>query len=375
MRIAVSSTLSILMVSTAAADPATHTNAPSAADQKTYAAQLRKGRQLEAAGKHAEAIAAFEAGLVAIPDDSTLLGEIGASAYAAKDLSKAEASTRKAITNATAPDVRGAALYNLGRIQEDDKDTAGAVASYADSLRARPNSVVRARLTKLDPKAAAALDPYKPVAFAGPFASIDAYCKSLPPIDGYDADHCSCGPDKANKPLALAPPYVQLQLFANSCSQMDTLEADYKLGVKLDAGWYVGPVEHVDVGRHCVMSGGLSFGSAKPLGAGPSNPLLVVYNNEMSCSNGSGDYASTQVRQIVIGLGASKIPSATTPLLRKQHSTVAADYNAAHAKTTTDISLDYAWAADGTFTVSGKTVGIDATEAANLLGKHALAFP
>ncbi len=371
MRIAISLAL-LAVTSGALGDPLPKGKGPpSAEDQKTYTAQLRRGRQLEGAGKHAEAIAAFEAGLRAVPDDSTLLGEIGAAAYAAKDLPAAEKATRAAIANAAAPDVRGASLYNLGRIQEDRGDLAGALASYADSLRARPNSVVRARLTKLDPKAAAALDPYKPVPLAGPFASIEAYCKTLPAIDGFDADHCGCGPDKTDKPAALAAPYQQMQWFSNHCAQSDTLYGDYKLGVKLATGWYVASVDHADVGHHC-MSGGYAFDAAKPLSG---NQVLVSYVDDAQCTNGSGDTNWSETRQIIVGIGASKIPAATTPLLRKHHQTYAADYNPNHAKTTVDVALDYAWAADGTFTVSGKTLGIDPAEAGNLLGKHALTFP
>jgi tetratricopeptide (TPR) repeat protein len=373
MRTALSLAL-LAIAAPAFADPAPTAKAPpTAAAQKTYAQQLRKGRQLEAAGKHADAIAAFQLGLQAIPDDSTLLGEIGAAAYAAKDLATAEAMTRKAIANAGAPDVRGATLYNLGRIQEDRKDVAGAVASYSASLLARPNGIVRARLTALDPRAAAALDPYKPVPLTGPFASIDAYCKTLPAIDGFDPDRCTCGAADTDKPAAVTAPYQQMQWFSDRCAQNDSLYADYKLGVKLAAGWYVASVAHGDVGHHC-MSAGYTFDAAKPL-SGQGARVLVSYDDDASCSNGSGDTSWSTVYQLIVGIGASKLPSATLPMLRAHHQTYAADYNDAHAKVVGDVALDYKWADDGTFTVTGKTVGIDPAEAPKLLGTHVIAFP
>ena len=61
-------------------------------------------------------------------------------------------------------------------------------------MRARPNATVRAALKKLDPKAAEPFDPYMPTPLAGPFASIDAYCKTLPAkrTDYEGTNDCEC---------------------------------------------------------------------------------------------------------------------------------------------------------------------------------------
>lgn len=364
-------------VSLASADPAA--KAPlSAADAKAYAAQLTKGRKLENAGKHADAIAAFEAGLKSAPDDATLLGEIGASAYLAKDLAKAETATRAAIKNASAPNIRGASLYNLGRIQEDKKDTAGAILSYIDSLRARPNSVVRARLAKLDPKAAAALDPYKPVPLAGPFASLDAYCKTVPAAT--DADMvCSCGveTDVQDKPVTAAA--YDVQLFASTCGYhgTDYHVSDFKLGVKVGASWYVAPVAHEEVSRHCALQ--YKLGDAKPqdLAAASGSEVVARYTIDGECWGGMVEESWSEERLVLVGTGASKVPSATPPLLRKRLETTVEDRieHPDAKKTTANVALEFTWKPDGTFTVAGKTTGIDATEAGGLLGKHAITFP
>src|SRR5215470_3007299 len=114
---------------------------PALADPKGL---LRKGRDLQGAKKYAEAIAAFEEALKLQPDDPTVLGELGWTAYLMKDYAKAKDATQKAIARQPAPNIRGAALYNLGLIDEAKGDTAGAVTAYTESLRARPNATVRA---------------------------------------------------------------------------------------------------------------------------------------------------------------------------------------------------------------------------------------
>ena len=61
----------------------------------------------------------------------TVLGELGWTAYLMKDYAKAKDATQKAIAHQPAPNIRGAALYNLGLIDEAQHDTAGAVAAAA----------------------------------------------------------------------------------------------------------------------------------------------------------------------------------------------------------------------------------------------------
>src|SRR5215470_8030107 len=99
-------------------------SSPALADPDTKL--LDKGRKLEQQGKHAEAIAAYEEYLKAAPDDPVANGELGFAALQARDLDKAEKATRLAIAHARvgsfprdrAGRARGAALFNLGLIQE-----------------------------------------------------------------------------------------------------------------------------------------------------------------------------------------------------------------------------------------------------------------
>src|SRR5262249_7685100 len=110
-------------------------------------------------------------------DDPKQLAEAGWTAFQKHDLDKAEKLTRQAIAATSDTELRGAELYNLGRILEDRKDKPGAIAAYKQSLAARRNGTVRDRLGTLDPAAAAELDAFKAEPLQGPFASLEAYCK------------------------------------------------------------------------------------------------------------------------------------------------------------------------------------------------------
>ena len=351
----------------------------SAADQKKYKELLKKGRALEAKKKHAEAVAAFEECVKVSPDDAVALSELGWAAFQGKDLKKAEAATRKAIANQAAPTVRGAALYNLGRIQEEQKNKPGAIASYSESLRARPNAVVRARLRKLDPKAATAFDPFAPVTLAGPFASIDAYCTTTPKTEDEDGDplECTCGQKLDAPAMKLGAPYEQLEMFTRVCQLGQFGTTHFHLAAKTGKGWFVGDLEDYMFNRHCDET--LAFKEARvaDVTTAPGPEALMTYTTEGGCAGGSimDDWSAASL--VVIGTGASGVLAATPPIqLRKQehHQDDAFDDKPGPTRTVTDLNLKLTWNKDGSLDLEGKTTGLDKAEAANLLGKHTLAF-
>src|SRR5215468_2906737 len=65
------------------------------AANKAMAAELRRGRGLANNGKHAEAIAAYEKALAAVPDEPHVLLELGVELRATGDLARAEEVCRK----------------------------------------------------------------------------------------------------------------------------------------------------------------------------------------------------------------------------------------------------------------------------------------
>ncbi|HTR51861.1 MAG TPA: tetratricopeptide repeat protein [Kofleriaceae bacterium] len=349
---------------------------PAAADSK---ALLRKGRELQAAKKYGEAIAAFEGALKLQPDDPTVLGELGWTAYLMKDYAKAKDATQKAIAHEAGPNVRGAALYNLGLVDEAQGDTAGAVAAYSESLRARPNATVRAALKKLDPKAAEPFDPYRPAPLAGPFASIAAYCKSLPAThtDYEGTSDCACYdvPDGSRK---LAAPFANVTLFRRGCGygENDEGEAEggyfeYKLAVQVASGWFFATLGD----NFLIGHGGETFKvdsvKAPALASAPSFAISYRIKGSYSHTIQANDWDRTEL--VLVGVGASGKPSGTPPILRKKLEID--EYEDSGPLKNVDIALDLAWGTD-TLTVTAKrSTGLDAKTSGDLIGSHRIAFP
>lgn len=348
---------------------------PSAADQNKYRELLGKGRELEAKQKLTEAIATFQQALAVIPDDATVLAEIGWTAYQAHDLKQAEAMTRRSLANEGAPSLRGATLYNLGKIQEALSNKIGAIASYGESLRVRPNGIVRAALAKLDATAAAAFDPFKPAALAGPFASIDAFCKATkrPNEDG-NLEDCSCGDvdPKAPKPT-LAAPFDEAKLFLDACSAPHTENArmQYDLGIRVGKSWFVAKYGELRVNRHCELD-------LKDDAVAVTDGVLQLKATETgSCIGGDIGSDWTTEWRVIVGLGASGIPAAPPPIVVKRHTVDQTDMfgPAAKKRVSADIALEVSVSKDRTLEIKGRTTGLDSSESSNVLGKHRLVFP
>jgi hypothetical protein len=352
----------------------------SKADQKTVREALKKGRGLEAKKKYADAVTAFEDCTKVVPDDAVCLSELGWAAFEGKDLKKAEAATRKSLANQAAPNVRGATLYNLGRIEEELKNKPAAVTAYSESLRVRPHPVVRARLKTLDEKVAATFDPFAPTKLEGPFASLAAYCKTLPKTeDEGDAQlECTCG-EKIDGPAAkLAAPFEAVQMFRRTCQAMQYGTTHDYLAVKTAKGWFGNEVTSYSFNRHCDQSTKLDdIKIADVTAAAPGAEAVVRYTQEGSCAGGSDEDDWTQEAVVVVGAGAAGFAATPAILVKKheQHQQDVYEEPPGPAKTITDISLTLTWNKDGSLDIKGKTAGLDKAEAANLLGKHTLAFP
>jgi tetratricopeptide (TPR) repeat protein len=127
--------------------------APTDSDLKRYEAIMDEGAKAAKKGDHAGAVAAFDRALAIKPNDQAALTDQGWSAFQMHALDRAEAITRKAIAAGGDPRRAAAAQYNLGRILEEGRNKAGAIAAYQESLKLRPNRVVSARLAGLDPAA------------------------------------------------------------------------------------------------------------------------------------------------------------------------------------------------------------------------------
>ena len=147
-----------------------------AAQQKAWAAAMKNARARFRSKDYAAAVRAFDEALEVSPRDAETLSELGWAAFNGQDLKRAEEATRESLRHAATPQIKGASLYNLGRIKEARQQNDKAIDAYEKSLDARPNSVVLVRLRTLAPERA---ERFAPLAFSkvhGPFATMEEVC-------------------------------------------------------------------------------------------------------------------------------------------------------------------------------------------------------
>lgn len=121
-----------------------------ATQRKALITLLRDGRAAVKKGDHVRGMALFEQSLAIDPNDARVLSELGWAAFRAGELERAERATRDSVKHAREMSVKGASLYNLGRIEEERGKKEDAAQHYAESLAARPgNAVVQQRLDAL----------------------------------------------------------------------------------------------------------------------------------------------------------------------------------------------------------------------------------
>lgn len=219
------------------ADPAL-----SAEQRAAWGKAMEEARALHRKKAYAKAIARFNDALLLFPDDPRALNERGWAELFAGQLDAAEADTRKAIARTTDPNLIGSSYYNLGRIQEEQGKVLDAIASYTQSLRARPNTTVRERLTTLSPEAVARADQLAGVPMSGPFTDLAAFCTRLK-ANRPDYEEFSCDPAAAEMgdyagaaTVTAVAPYLEVRVLAAMGGMTDTL---YSLAVRLPDGWYV----------------------------------------------------------------------------------------------------------------------------------------
>ncbi len=272
-----------------------------------YRSAMSEGRRLEGKGDHAGAIEAFTKALAAHPDDAEALSELGWAALQAHDLDRAHTATEQAIAAAKDPKVKAGALYNLGRIAEEQGDKAAATDAYAKSLALRPNAAVKARLAALATPAPAATpapvkgDAWSPRALTGPVASIEEWCrrqpKSEPCLTLDEAKPTSASPFKPTAPL----------LGGRWVVTGNAEEKTARLALQTAAGWFVS----APAGEP-----GL-FVRPMELVTRPGTPALVAARvvttwNAANNAEGNGRWQlHCQENLLMCGVGPSGIPSCT----------------------------------------------------------------
>jgi tetratricopeptide (TPR) repeat protein len=287
-------------------------------------AAIARGRQLVKKADYARAVRAFQEAVTAAPEDATALSELGLAAFKANDLKLAEQASRKSVTLATSPQLRAASLYNLGRVQEARGEKVAAIDSYRRSLEDRPNKIVRERLLGLDPKAAAASDPVAPQPMLGPFATLAEFCKTTQQRDECsarsDQDSTShstftCDEKPAGKLAAPTAPYRAAFAFETRCVESGTDNTLTTMNLAVEVGgklWIVPALEEsLETMRQSENADldGLEVKDVVPGGA----PELLVRTESSFTYRGMSSSTSKRLR--IVGLGASKKPSATGAIL------------------------------------------------------------
>lgn len=146
---------------------------------------LREGRELSHAGRHVEALAAFERALAANPGSARLRCEAGFVAFRAGRLDVAERYVRAALRsleNDQAPPPSlvqplASCLFNAGLVAEANGKPEDARRSYQRSLAIRPNATVQARLDALAAPSAAPASSVPPAAASASEQARAAFCE------------------------------------------------------------------------------------------------------------------------------------------------------------------------------------------------------
>lgn len=166
----------------------------SVAQRRQYLTALKAARAAQKAGDLAQAVAQFNAAIVAWPDNPQALGERGWARYKQGKLDEAQADLLAALARTSNGNTRGSQLYNLGRVHEAAGRTPAAIAAYRASLTARPHPVVRKRLATLTtaPTGVLSAQPLKPI------TSLQAFCASVDTeLDEGDKPECEKTTSKA----------------------------------------------------------------------------------------------------------------------------------------------------------------------------------
>ncbi len=359
----------------------------SKAQYAVYRKALADGRKREQAGDHAGAMTSFRAALDANPNDATALTELGWAAYNGKDLDAAETATRRGVTLAAKPNVKAAALYNLGRIEEDRGHKDKAIAAYAQSLDLRPNQTVHDRLAGLDAAAAALYDDVlTPKPLRGPFASLDLYCKAVTAAAQEEGAWCAAEPREETGVVALSspkPPWLAAKVIASG----DDLGADCHLAVQTKVGWFVleGFAQCENMGTQRMDVEVKEIAAVDLVAGDPLELRLRVVAG--SHHNGWDDHDRREIEWdsndwfTVCGIGASGVPSCTPEIVTNSETGVDheedepnPDAGPLPANEHTQVTLDVSFTKDGAVTIKGDEKQLQG-EAKKLLGTHKLRFP
>ncbi|HEY2517056.1 MAG TPA: tetratricopeptide repeat protein [Polyangiaceae bacterium] len=368
---------------------------------------ISEGRRLFRAKDYAGAVTAFGQATEASPNDADAWSELGWAAFNAGDLERAEEATRKSLARTGTNNVRGATLYNLGRIDEQRNRRDAAVTDYEASLRARPNGVVLERLRALDRAKAQQFALLSTTACTGPFKSVADFCAQLPAGD--DGKRPLCVPGKGPFVRMEGPrlphvvstaPYLSVAIQSTFDPATDGasiadpgpgVETFYLL-VQTTSGYFVSPslMEIDNPGAFGIsQSGAVRRFTLEDVVPGGAPEIVVEFEHDGMDQNMGGEEWDSENAQLlmVCGLGASGRVRCTLPTLFAIE--VAHGFDPSlpeEERATIDPPYDKSYALEYAFTPPGKVTFSPAKprtaplvpvpeEVKALLGVRPLSFP
>jgi hypothetical protein len=284
-----------------------------------YRAALLEGRDRAGQGDWAGAVAAFERARAAVPGDAVAASELGWALFHRGELASAEQATLASIARASAPRLKAASLYNLGRIREAQGDAPSAADAYRTSLALRPSETVRTRLAALGGAVAAAQGPLSPAPLPGPFADLGDWCeaqnqRSPDSLVTCDATRSglAAGPDRIGSPPR---PLAEVRLVAMTGALDDVT---CLLALRTAAGWWI----HDGIPCETPTPGGRDWAAGLALADDTASrtPRIVgrfllsyTRDEEVADDEDAGGHQCEEV-VVVCGVGRSGRPSCTPNL-------------------------------------------------------------
>ncbi|HMA94052.1 MAG TPA: tetratricopeptide repeat protein [Polyangiaceae bacterium] len=279
---------------------------------KDYGKWIGEGRRRHQSKDYLGAVEAFAKALVARPNASEALVEMGWAAYLAEDLELAERSTRAALGVPNDSSLRGAALYNLGVILERVGKPNAAVQSLKESFQTQPSTAAREHLTRLDPVAADEMLAIRAVLLKFPFPTLDCPTdarRCLAPDRPADWRRMRVGISK----LDPRPPYERIGLM--SVERIDF--GDYSLAIRTAAGWYTKQLFFEAASGSLRGSGKIESIKYQDVISGAPSEIVATYSYWQFTGDliPGEELEKVSGRAIVIcGMGANQVPACTEPI-------------------------------------------------------------
>lgn len=297
---------------------------------KSYKQHLSEGRKLVKKRDYTGALASFDKALAIDPNDARALSEISWAAFLGEDLDRAAQAGRDSVRFSKDDKVKGASLYNLGRVAEERGQLDEAIRHYKDSLLVRENKIVRQRIAKLEASPDAGSKVKLKISDCGfthvPTAnSFQDICPHIADELGIPEANCEEPTDEDGSTWTITHTLtpgddIKTVSLATMYADGDFSEYVY-IGIETSQGWFAMQATWIyNPGAFGIYEELTALDlTPRQLVAGGSTELLLEYKHDRSDSDmGIDEFESEHVDRIIaVGLSGGK-PIVLADLLRAQ---------------------------------------------------------